>query len=121
MATESVTVKQLDAISATRTVETRREKSAWDITLTRGADISVSNVTVHELRSDIEKQALQKAIHVAELALAEATRTPPPTPEDPDPDWVDEVAVAQGKIDAVDTLVADLEFLLGVLVEGGEL
>ena len=115
---EAATRVPLGSVSATRTAVQRRERDVWDITLTRGTDTSNRSVTVHELREDIKKQGLQRAIHLAELELAEFNRVPPPDP--PDPLWVDEVAVAQGKIDDVDALVMDLNYLLDVLVNGGE-
>ncbi len=118
MATESVKREELGAVSATRTVDKRRELSVWDIALTRGTKTDNRSATVHELREEIRGEAIRRKVFVSEKELAVFDFVPNTDP--PDPGYVDQVDLAQGKIDDLDALVEDLEFLLDVLVQGGE-
>ena len=116
----AATREKLESVSATRTVEQRRGRNVWDLTLIRGADTATRSITIHELREKIIEEGLRRLVRLAELELARATETPPPPLEEPDPDWVDIVAIAQAEVDSVDALVEDLNYLLGVLERAGE-
>ena len=120
MARESVAVEQLDSVSVTRTAVRRREKSVWDITITRSGKAVVHSTTLHELAEKLRGGGLQREVYLTELELAKFNQTPPPSPEEPDPDWVDLTAVALANLDAVDAAIHDLLYLVGVLAEGGE-
>lgn len=120
MVRELVAVEQLDSVSVTRTAVQRRERSVWDITITRSGREVAHSTTLHELAERLRGERLQREVYLTEVELAKFNQTPPPSPEEPDPDWVDLTAVAQANLDGANATIHDLEYLIGLLEEGGE-
>ncbi len=112
----------IDAESATRTTTQRRGEDVWDLSLTRGRETPITySLTLSELRRTVLRAELQLERNDNAIRLAKHDQVPPPPEEDPptDPPWSDIVTPAEEAHKATLATLADLNYLVSVLVGGG--